>query len=102
MGGQLDVPEWRSPLPNAILQASRGEKGGENQVGGAWGRMEVLNNPFDFIQDCLHESESFHLNLSNFQSLVSCGLAGLPHEPVFSRVGGDEITQLKVKVLSLI
>ena len=36
-----------------------------------------------------------------FQSLVSCGLAGLPHVPVFSRVGGDEMNQMKVKVLSL-
>ena len=25
---------------------------------------------------------------------------GLPHEPVFSRVGGDEMNQMKVKVLS--
>ena len=52
------------------------------EPGGGW-RMEVLNNPFNFIQndlifnqfvsrieggeDCLDESESFHLNLSNFQ-----------------------------------
>ena len=39
--------------------------------------------------------------LSNFQWLVSCGLAGLPQVPVFSRVGGGEMTQMKVKVLSL-
>ena len=29
--------EWRSPLPEAVLQASREEEGGESQVGGAWG-----------------------------------------------------------------
>ena len=45
MGGQLDVPEWRSPC--------RGEEGGENQAGGSWGRMEDLNNPFDFTQEDL-------------------------------------------------
>ena len=28
------------PCPDAILQASRGVEGGENQDGGAWGRME--------------------------------------------------------------
>ena len=54
-----------------------------------------------YKQDCLQESESFHLNSSSFQSLVSCGLAGLPHVPVFSRVGGDEMNRMKVKVLSL-
>ena len=32
--------EWRSPLPEAVLQASREEEGGESQVGGAWGRLE--------------------------------------------------------------
>ena len=42
----------------------------------------------------------FIWNSSRFQSLVSCGLAGLPHVPVFSRVGGDEMNQMKVKVLS--
>ena len=90
------------PTPSCKPAGGRREvKTRLEEPGGGW-RMEVLNNPFDFIQDCLHESESFHLNLSNFQSLVSCGLAGLPHEPVFSQVGGDEITQMKVKVLSLI
>ena len=29
-----------SPLPDAILQASRGVKGGQRQDGGAWGRLE--------------------------------------------------------------
>ena len=48
--GATRCPDWRSPLPNATLQASRGEEGGENQDGGAWGRMEVLHNPFIFIQ----------------------------------------------------
>ena len=38
--GATRCPDWRSPLPNAILQAIRGEEGGENQVGGAWGRLE--------------------------------------------------------------
>ena len=28
------------PCPDSNLQASRGEEGGENQDGGAWGRME--------------------------------------------------------------
>ena len=70
-----------------------------------WGDWISFYFPFIFLlfsykQDCLQESESFHLNSSNFQSLVSCGLAGLPHVPVFSRVGGDEMNQMKVKVLS--
>ena len=92
-------------LPNAILQASRGKREVKTRMeesGGGW-RLEVfVYNPFIFIQVCLHENESFHLNLLNFQSLVSCGLAGLPHEPVFSPVVGDEMTQMKVKVLFLI
>ena len=68
------------------------------EVGG-WRFFTILL--FSYKQDCLQESESFHLNSSSFQSLVSCGLAGLPHVPVFSRVGGDEMNRMKVKVLSL-
>ena len=83
-------------------------------------RQEVLYNPFIIIQTYLifnqFVSWSCELNekkivwmkvkvfiwiLSNFQWLVSCGLAGLPQVPVFSRVGGGEMTQMKVKVLSL-
>ena len=44
MGGQLVAQVGGlpcPPLPDAILQASRGEEGGENQVGGAWGRLEA-------------------------------------------------------------
>ena len=32
--------ECRSPLSEAVLQASREEEGGESQVGGALGRLE--------------------------------------------------------------
>ena len=48
----------------------------------------------------LHESESFYFVIVSFQTLVSCGLAGLPYVPVFSRVEGDEMNKMKVKVLS--
>ena len=119
-GGATRCPDWRSPLPNAILQASRGEEGGENQDGGAWGRMEAggsfqsfyfqtKSSNFQSIceLDELNEKKIVWMKvkvfiwiLSNFQWLVSCGLAGLPQVPVFSRVGGDEMTQMKVKVLS--
>ena len=47
----------------------------------------------------LHESESFYFVIVSFQSLVSCGLAGLPYVPVFSQVEGDEMNRMKVKVL---
>ena len=54
-GGATRCPGWRSPLPNAILQTSRGEEGGENQVGGAWGRLEDGGSwqslfSFDFVK----------------------------------------------------
>ena len=40
-GGETTrTPRRRSPLPDAILQASRGVEGGQRQDGGAWGRME--------------------------------------------------------------
>ena len=106
-GGATRCPDWRSPLPNAILQASRGEEGGENQVGGAWGRLEDGGSQQSFY---IHTKRSRRLVwvkvkvfiwIVSFQSLVSCGLAGLTHVPVFSRVGGDEMNQMKVKVLSL-
>ena len=48
----------------------------------------------------LSESESFHLNCL---IAITCELwiGGPAHVPVFSRVGGDEMNQMKVKVLSL-
>ena len=58
--GATRCPDWRSPLPNAILQASRGEEGGENQDGGAWGRMEAGGS---------FQSFYFHTKSSNFQSI---------------------------------
>ena len=44
------------------------------------------------------ESESFHLNLSNSRTLVCCELAGRSHVLVFSRVEGEEMNEVKVKV----
>ena len=71
------------PTPSCKPAGGRREvKTRLEEPGGGW-RMEVLNNPFDFIQkdlifnqfvsqvewgeDCLDESESFYLNLSNSQ-----------------------------------
>ena len=47
----------------------------------------------------LSENESFHLNCL---IPITCELwiGGPAHVPVFSRVGGDEMNQMKVKVLS--
>ena len=83
-GGATRCPEWRSPLPNAILQASRGEKGGESQVGGAWGRLED-GGFLTFLLVCFRTNQSeeiickkvkvIFIKSSSFYSLVSCGLA---------------------------
>ena len=122
MGGQLDAQIGGLPCPTPSCKPAGGRREVKTRLeepGGGW-RMEVLDDPFYFHtnlsnvqsicelrlslergEDCLEESESFHLNLLNFQSLVSCGLAGRPHVPVFSRVGGDEMNRVKVKVLSL-
>ena len=59
--------EWRSPLPEAVLQASREEEGGESQVGGAWGRLEDGGSQHSFI---------FIQGRLDFNQFVSCGLAG--------------------------
>ena len=73
------------------------QQGGKREVktrleepGGGW-RMEVLNISFIFKQGRLV-----------FNQFVVCGLAGQPHVPVSSRVEGDKMTQMKVKILSLI
>ena len=67
-GGATRCPEWRSPLPNAILQASRGEKGGESQVGGAWGRLEDGGSQHSFY---------FQTRTSRFQSICELWIGGL-------------------------
>ena len=67
MGGVIDaLLEWRSPLPNANLQASRGTRVVNNQDGGAWGRMEVGGSQQSFY---------IHTKRSDFNQFVSCGLA---------------------------
>ena len=69
-----------------------------------WIGGETHNTMYQFSAElkrekiALHESESFYFVVS-FQSLVSCGLAGLPYVPVFSQVEGDEMNKMKVKVL---
>ena len=91
MGGQLDAQVVGLPcLMPSCKQASRGGEGGENQVGGAWGRLEDGGSwqslfSFDFVK-----------------VLKTCepGVGGFSHGPAFGRVGVDEMNQMKVKVLS--
>ena len=83
MGGQLDAQIGGLPCPTPSCKPAGGKrevKARLEEPGGGW-RMEVLNIPFIFIQGRL-----------DFNQFVSCGLAGEPHVPVFSRVGGDEMT----------
>ena len=65
-----------------------------NLAGGAWrGLEECWGFGVNFYQKTF-------MKMINFQSLVCCGLAGLPDVPVFSRVEREEISSVKVKVLS--
>ena len=112
MGGATSCSGWRSSLPDTILQASRGGEGGENQVGGAWGRLED-GGFLTFLLVCFRTNQSeeiickevkvIFIKSSFIHSLVSCGLAVsiLPCtnlQPSWTR--GDILE--KVKVLSLI
>ena len=87
--------EWRSPHLFAYLQASRGGREEVNNLaGGAWrGLEECWGFGVNFYQKTF-------MKMINFQSLVCCGLAGLSDVPVFSRVEREEISSMKVKVLS--
>ena len=80
----------------AILQASRGAKirstAWQEEPGGGWRCAGALGR---FL-----ESESFHYEGSIFQSLVCCGLAGLPRNQFSAEWNGEEKLQMKVKVLS--
>ena len=62
------------------------------EPGGFWG-AGVLGLWVNFYQKTF-------MKMINFQSLVCCGLAGLPDVPVFSRVEREEMSSMKVKVLS--
>ena len=65
-----------------------------NLAGGAWrGLEECWGFGVNFYQKTF-------MKMINFQSLVCCGLAGLPDVPVFSRVEREGISWAKVKVLS--
>ena len=93
---RLEVsPAQRHP---ASQQGGRGRwKPGWRSLGevGGWRLSAIL-----LFSHKQRESESFHFFSSNFRGLVCCGLAGLTHVPVFSRVWGDEMNKVKVKVLS--
>ena len=89
MGGQLVAQAGGLPCPTPSCKPAGGTREVKTRLeepGGGWRLSTILL----FSQK---QSESFHLNLSNFRTLVCCGLAGRSHVPVFSRVEGEEINK---------
>ena len=117
MGGQLDAQIGGLPCPTPSCKPAGGKrevKARLEEPGGGW-RMEVLYNPFDFMQNYLifnqfgsrvEWGEDFWMKVKvsfefvKFSMTCELWIGGPAHEPVFSRVGEDEMNQMKVKVLS--
>ena len=84
--------------PPTFLPTCKPAGGGREEVnnlaGGAWrGLEECWGFGVNFYQKTF-------MKMIKFQSLVCCGLAGLSDVPVFSRVEREEMSSMKVKVLS--
>ena len=97
IGDGAEIKSGKNGGPPTFLPACKpagGSRGGEQP--GRWsleGVGGVLGLWGEFLQKTF-------IKIINFQSLVCCGLAGLPDVPVFSRVERKGISWAKVKVLS--